>query len=470
MATIAERRTSPSYTVLLSSLDSETVVDVTKAVYSMNLYGSIDGFSAHGDITIREAIDKDTQSLITSLPIVGREMVVIRNLTSNPNAKKGQYNNNFFTYAVDNLIVQRDVMQYTIRFTTVQAILNQSIRVCQRFYNRKVGDIMNLVCEKIRTNLGIFQGKDDVIFKGCETNGSMNFLVPNWHPLETMIFLAANASSGKLNVGDSAGTAVADCVLYPSLKNSIIYMSSYKELFSKKEKPLVWSPSNIQGGGAEYLDAAEVVQFDSIINSQDMKSTGIAGSKVCWADFREGNKNAAGGGLLTAGITPVTFDKLLKLIKECTGQGKAGTSLHSPVYTNENIYKIIPYNIHEQQSDNMWMNVIYPRYMYGQSLHLAMRMKKASFQIRGDESLDLGDVVTINVSNKALNFLSSCKWVICDIQHSITPDKFDTYLTCFSPEGSIDKAFEYNIREMKQIEEAAQGQDSQTILYTVPGV
>lgn len=470
MASVNQRTSPPSYRVFIQSIDGGEEKDITLVVNSFNIYSSMDGLVTHGDLNIQETVGTTGSFLIQSVPIVGREVVTIRSLMNIPGNGPG-YTRSFYVYAVDSLMVSRDVVQYTVRFTAQQGIVNPAMRICKKYMNQNVNDIMKGIIEEMNLRC------QSCGLPGLEynerggTKNTITFLVPNWHPLETLSFFGRIACSGTLNVGDSVNTPVSDMVLFPSISDNKLRLRSYHNLFSEPVGvfDLTWLPGSTQSpesGIVEYENMVENVQFNSILDSQAMKMTGIAGSKVYWADFRPNNKFAPQTGLLTAGSEPVTFSKLRELIQKCRPADVKGSTLHSMIYSNDFVHKIIPYNINEDQADRVWENVVYPKYMYGESLHLAMRMKTATFQIRGNEVMDVGDTVRLKCGTGELKFLSDSNWVISDIQHRVQPDSFTTFLTCFAPDNVNDTSFGYTKAELTQIEQAAQEKQE---TYRYPG-
>ena len=125
---------------------SGEIIDITSLVSSINIFEDIFKSSLSGDIAI-----VDTNNLVTALPIIGQEKLLLKLTTPQTNAVNRNNSLDFtdhplYIYKVDSkLEVNDSTSALVLSFTTAEAVRSNRIRVSQAFEGEPSADMIQKI-------------------------------------------------------------------------------------------------------------------------------------------------------------------------------------------------------------------------------------------------------------------------------------------------------------------------------------
>jgi len=173
---------------------SGEVVDVTELVASINIFEDIFKSSLTGDIAL-----VDTNNLLTSLPIVGQEKLLLKLTTPQSSVPDRNRSLDFtehalYIFKVDSKIdVNDNTTALVLSFTTAEAIRSNRIRISQAFDGEPSADII----QKIIRDEDLLNSKKEFYYE--ETANNYKFVSPNMRPLDFINSITKRCLSDKYN-------------------------------------------------------------------------------------------------------------------------------------------------------------------------------------------------------------------------------------------------------------------------------
>ena len=446
------RKTSPVITkLLLTNWNLNETYDLLGVFTQLNIYSSIDGIIASGDLTISEQ-----GNLISACPLEGREFIEIE-FCSLENEYE-PYHRIFFVYAVDNLSEMKDTRSYIIRFTDVLGLINPDMRLSIKYEDQLENIIKNIeeIIEnpdmgfeeykqilnkhnKIPTGnlLFPFTTTDDLSIK---TEYPMKFVVPQWHPIKLITYLTDRAlSQDSVSLQNDKFT---DCVFFQNRKGEFV-LTNYKKMFNtqlstEKTENIVFkkeianigvsdTPVQASSGEKETKYAIQRYDLSKLFNVQVQKNLGMFGFTDYITNFAD------------ASCIPVSVSDMN--ITDCLNN--YGLSLKK-LYPYESIKKtengIFYYDvcgINMSSKDMEYERFTLP-YLKGKVLKTYMEYAKIILEMNGVSDIDIGKYVYIDLGkaedNNVTQFINGTKWIVSKYSHRFSADgSFTTIVECFTP-------------------------------------
>ena len=176
------------------SATSGRTIDVTNLMSSINIFEDILKSSVTGDISL-----VDTNNLLTSLPIIGQEKLLLK--LSTPQTTVADRNRSIdfteyplYIYKVDAATrVNEGTDAYTLSFTTSEAVRSNRIRVSQAFEGEPAVDIV----QKIIRDEDLLNSKKEFYYE--ETSNNFKFVSPNMRPFDFINSITKRCLSAKYN-------------------------------------------------------------------------------------------------------------------------------------------------------------------------------------------------------------------------------------------------------------------------------
>ena len=176
------------------SATSGRTIDVSSLIASINIFEDIFRTSITGDISL-----VDTNNLLTSLPIIGQEKLLLK--LSTPQSTEADRSRSLdfteyplYIYKVDAATrVNEGTDAYTLSFTTAEAIRSNRIRVSQAFEGEPAVDIV----QKIIRDEDLLNSKKEFYYE--ETANNYKFVSPNMRPLDFINAITKRSLSAKYN-------------------------------------------------------------------------------------------------------------------------------------------------------------------------------------------------------------------------------------------------------------------------------
>ena len=438
--------------LLITNWNLNESYDLSAVFTQLNIYSSIDGIIASGDITISEQ-----GNLISVCPLEGREFIEIEFCSTDKDDYES-YHRLFFVYAVDDISESKDTRSYIIRFTDVLGVINPDIRLSIK-YEDKLENIIKKIEEMIENpEMGFeeykqilnvnnktptgnllfpFTTKDDL---SIETEYPMKFVVPQWHPIKFITYLTDRAlSKDSVSLQEDKFT---DCVFFQNRKGEFV-LTNYKKMFTtplstQKTKNIVFkreiantdaqsTPIEATTGAMETKYAVQKFDLLKIFNTQIQKQVGMYGFTDYITDF------------VNAKCEPK--DVKAEEITSCLI--RYGLSLGEP-YPYETIKKtengVFYYDtcgINMSVKDMEYERFTLP-YLKGKVLRVYMEYAKIVIEMNGVSDIDIGKYVYIDLGraddNSVTQFVNGTKWVVSKYAHRFLADgTFTTVVECFTP-------------------------------------
>ena len=173
---------------------SGEIIDITSLVSSINIFEDIFKSSLSGDIAI-----VDTNNLVTALPIIGQEKLLLKLTTPQTNAVNRNNSLDFtdhplYIYKVDSkLEVNDSTSALVLSFTTAEAVRSNRIRVSQAFEGEPSADMI----QKIIRDEDLLNSKKEFYYE--KTANNYKFVSPNMRPLDFINTITKRCLSDKYN-------------------------------------------------------------------------------------------------------------------------------------------------------------------------------------------------------------------------------------------------------------------------------
>jgi len=182
-------RIKPLYETKRANANQPDYIDVTRVITNWFIEESIDSPFVSGYVVIAES-----DNLLEDVPLRGEEYIDI-SWTDFYGITRKQ---TFFIYAVEDIKAGNSIndrmVQYTLKFTSVQKLLSDTKEIRRSFNKQKISDIVKSVYEEYF----ITGNKDyDKEIEVEETDGEQTLVIPNLRPDAAMQFLSRRAYSSK---------------------------------------------------------------------------------------------------------------------------------------------------------------------------------------------------------------------------------------------------------------------------------
>lgn len=170
-------------------------VDLNDYLIELNIYEDIFSNFIHGQVMVSDSIN-----LITKLPIVGDEILVLSYGT--PTLEK-YFKKYFHVYSITDqkTVSDNNTQTYILHFCSVEAVLDANLTIYDPF-SGDVSDIASKIFEKYLKNPRYVKFEDNNISPNeeesselfvTETNNKIKFISPGWSPAKCLNWLAGKA-------------------------------------------------------------------------------------------------------------------------------------------------------------------------------------------------------------------------------------------------------------------------------------
>lgn len=173
---------------------SGEIIDITSLISTVNIFEDIFKSSLTGDITL-----VDTNNLLTSLPIIGQEKLLLKLTTPQSGTTDRNLSLDFTDHplylfkVVAGAKSNDNTQALVLSFTTAEAIRSNRIRVSQAFEGEPSADII----QKIIRDEDLLNSKKEFYYE--ETANNYKFVSPNMRPIDFINSIAKRCLSDKYN-------------------------------------------------------------------------------------------------------------------------------------------------------------------------------------------------------------------------------------------------------------------------------
>ena len=173
---------------------SGEIIDITSLISTVNIFEDIFKSSLTGDITL-----VDTNNLLTSLPIIGQEKLLLKLTTPQSGTTDRNLSLDFTDHplylfkVVAGAKSNDNTQALVLSFTTAEAIRSNRIRVSQAFEGEPSVDII----QKIIRDEDLLNSKKEFYYE--ETANNYKFVSPNMRPIDFINSIAKRCLSDKYN-------------------------------------------------------------------------------------------------------------------------------------------------------------------------------------------------------------------------------------------------------------------------------
>ena len=173
---------------------SGEIIDITTMVSTINIFENIFKTALTGDIAI-----VDTNNLLTSLPIIGQEKLILKLSTPQSGVPDRNSSLDFtehplYIYKIDSKVeVNPGTVAFTLSFTTAEAVRSNRIRVSQAFDGEPAKDIV----QKIIRDEDLLNSKKEFYYE--ETANNYKFVSPNMRPFDFINSITKRCLSAEYN-------------------------------------------------------------------------------------------------------------------------------------------------------------------------------------------------------------------------------------------------------------------------------
>ena len=241
---------------------SGEIIDITSLVSSINIFEDIFKSSLSGDIAI-----VDTNNLVTALPIIGQEKLLLKLTTPQTNAVNRNNSLDFtdhplYIYKVDSkLEVNDSTSALVLSFTTAEAVRSNRIRVSQAFEGEPSADMI----QKIIRDEDLLNSKKEFHYE--KTANNYKFVSPNMRPLDFINTIAKRCLSDKYNFAPTF-------LFYETCKG--FYFRTIDSMLDRKNVKTV------------YIDEAPSLGSDASRNMLRLIKHTVVGSTNVMSNMRKG--------------------------------------------------------------------------------------------------------------------------------------------------------------------------------------
>lgn len=178
--------------ILVTSLFTDTELDITNMILEMNIYEDLYTNWLTGTITVSDSID-----VINNLPLIGEEKIEIEYKTPTLDDNIGLVSNSFYiTKIADRKLINENAQVYIIHFMSTEAFTDLHVKI-GRAYRGQFSDI----ARRIFTEADALGAADDVAAKLRieETSNGFKFVAPGWSPMKCINWVASRSISRAYN-------------------------------------------------------------------------------------------------------------------------------------------------------------------------------------------------------------------------------------------------------------------------------
>ena len=279
---MAELRYAGEYIVDVCELHtvSGAIIDMTEQFSTISVFEDIFSNFITGSISF-----VDTNNLLTNLPIIGQEKLLLKLTTPNGDDVSNRLSSIDFTdnplyiYKINNKTqVNDNTVAFSVAFTTSEAIRANRIRVSQSFTGEPSEDIV----KKILRDEQLMNSKKEYYYE--LTSNNYKFVAPNMRPMEFINAVARRCLSKEYN---NAPTFL----FYETVKG--FYFRTIDSMMDRKNPRFIYrelTPNTIRDGESRPNAA---VNLTNILNYEVLPTTdvmmnmrrGMYGSKLTMIDL-----------------------------------------------------------------------------------------------------------------------------------------------------------------------------------------
>ncbi len=174
--------------VELTSVVTETIVDISKIMLEMNIYEDLFSNYITGTITVMDSLD-----LIQYVPLLGEEKLQITYKTPGIDDAIGLVDNIFYvTKITDRITVKEGQQAYIIHFMSEEGYCDAHVKLARGFKGN-----LATIAKQIFNDFDSLAVNEAVSKKIVieDTANAFQILVPNWSPFKTLNWVASRSTS-----------------------------------------------------------------------------------------------------------------------------------------------------------------------------------------------------------------------------------------------------------------------------------
>ena len=277
---MAELRYAGEYIVDVCELHtvSGAVIDMTEQFSTISIFEDIFANFITGAISFT-----DTNNLITNLPIIGQEKLLLKLTTPNGDDVSNRLSSIDFTdsplyiYKVNNKTqVNDNTVAFSVSFTSGEAIRSNRIRVSQSFAGEPSEDMV----KKILRDEQLINSKKEFYYE--LTNNNYKFVAPNMRPMEFINSVARRCLSKEYNESPTF-------LFYETVKG--YFFRTIDGMMDRKNPKMVYreltpnADQDTRNNPALILN--NILHYDVVSTTDTISSTrsGLYGSKLVLLDI-----------------------------------------------------------------------------------------------------------------------------------------------------------------------------------------
>ena len=250
-------------------------LDIKNLIIEFNLYEDIFTNTISGDVLVN-----DSNDLLSFLALTGNDYISF--LLEKP-ALECSIEKTYKIVSVSNRRLTNNTNEsYILHFTAEEMVLSEQYRVSKSYKNKKVSEIVRDICDSY-LNINTFKQINYNTLDIEETNNTLNLIVPNLKPLESLNWLS-NYAQSKSSISPST-------YLFYQNRNGF----NFKSLQTLYETPTInsyyYEPKNLTMANSNYKDLAKdltnVIAYEIInqFNMLDSISSGAYANKLISVDL-----------------------------------------------------------------------------------------------------------------------------------------------------------------------------------------
>ena len=377
--------------ITIYAQNSKTPVDIKSVVTQFQVFENLFSDSVSGYLQI-----VDTHNLLSKLPVVGRERIVIRFRTPGLESSSDLVELKLICYKLSKINISDNgkMMSYSLFFMTEEHFINETTRI-QRAYTGKITDsISRIFNEAFPESSLTIDGSDS----------KMNFVCPRWKPFSAIRWLSNRCISN-----ESKG--LPDLLFYADLDG--YHLSSYERMMNQPSvASYTYYLERTQQPLEQEFYSIDQIDTTEAIDAIHSMTNGIYSSTLCIHDIT--NKS----------YTEHTFSHKKDIPLKENEYAPIATSDHLNTSYDERI-------IYKPELDD---NNAYKVWAQQRNSHLGtMEFERIGIVVAGNHSLRPGQTVNITIpqisttdetDENKLDERMSGKYIIAGINHIMTPDEY----------------------------------------------
>jgi hypothetical protein len=410
-------------------IQSTTGVDLTQVFSEINLYEDLFSSTFTGNLLIQ-----DSNNIISgskALPILGNELIYIKlsvpiidyeddGITEKQEVRSICLLARIYDIEARRMMNNRS-QQFILHFIQEEAIINREIRVSKSYINKTYKQVIN----SIITDLS--PANNNIVLE--DTRNTYNTIIPNWHPLRAINWLANRSLSPKY----AGSTFLFYSTLFDKDHNTTAAVPSNwfvlrtieDMLADKVRKKVFFQPTNIDIHEIDARRWGNIEDFE-IINSFDVLDniySGMYASKILTHDIIHKTHSFKGFNYEDSFNSYKHADKgtMLGIMKDRFGKRLSDypDSLYKFYSTDKALI-----------SDNHIADVV----LYSLSALRSLHNFRVKFKLPGDAKLNVGDLIQFDMPSPEIidkqqinDIFYSGKYLVTAIRHTFQPSSSGKY-------------------------------------------